>query len=104
MFTKVGMITVGVTAGLMVAAPFASAGEAPQHPDHHGAKSSGCSFTGGTGGGSSSGNAKGELAAVSGATAGGIGGNNVGNIADCSDFLNHNLNGNDVLSHNSVKL
>ena len=102
MIKKLGMVTVGVTAGLMVAAPFASAGQAPQHQDHHGAKCSGCAFTGGTGEGSSSGEAKGALAAVSGATVGGLGGSNIGNIADCSSFLNDNLNGNQLLSNNKL--
>ncbi len=104
MFKKVGIVTVGVTAGLMAAAPFASAGEAPQNDHHDRHASSDCDFTGGTGEGSRGGDANGDLAGIAGAAVGGIGGNNIGNIADCSSFLNDNLNGNSVLSGNKIGL
>ncbi len=105
---KAGMVTVGVAATLFAAAPLASASECHDdggHRDHESSSRHGdCSFLGGTGEGSSGGDANGELAGIAGAAVGGIGGNNVGNIADCSSFLNHNLDGNQVLSNNSLSL
>ncbi len=102
MIKKLGLVTVGVTAGLMAAAPLASA--TTTHHDGGDEGSSSCSFTGGTGEGSRGGDANGALAGIGGAAVGGIGGNNIANIADCSDFLNDNLNGNQVLSNNDVDL
>ncbi len=98
MIKKFGLVTVGVTAGLLAAAPFASAHESAG--DHQ--ESGNCSFVGGTGEGATGGDANGEIAGIGGAAVGGIGGNNALNIADCSDFLNHNLNGNEVGSHNTL--
>jgi hypothetical protein len=91
---KVGMVTVGITAGLLAAAPFASAGEAHGHDGgHHGGHghhgSSDCNINGG--------NAEAN---------GGIGGDaGVGALAQapvganalnlvCSNVLNDNLSGN----------
>jgi hypothetical protein len=100
-YKKVGIVTVGVTASLMAAAPLASAHES-SHADE-GSSSSGCAFTGGTGGHAGSGDATGVLAG-SGLNLGGTGGSNILNIADCSSFLNDNLNGNHVLSDNDLSL
>jgi len=97
---KLGLVTVGVTAGLMAAAPLASA--TPSHHDSDEGSSSSCAFTGGTGGTARSGDAEGLLVGATGLNAGGTGGSNIGNIADCSSFLNGNLNGNHVLSDNDV--
>jgi hypothetical protein len=101
---KLGLVTVGVTASLMAAAPLASA--TPSHHDSDegssSSSSSGCAFTGGTGGSARSGDATGLLVGATGLNAGGAGGSNIGNIGDCSSFLNGNLNGNHVLSDNDV--
>jgi hypothetical protein len=99
MFKKAGTVTIAVTAGLLAAAPFASAGEAHDHDgDHHGKKkhgheSSDCNVVGGEAeanggieGNAGLGNVLGQLP---------VGGNNVGNIV-CNDILNDNLSGNDV--------
>ena len=51
MLKKMGVVTVGVAAGLMVAAPFASASESghdSDHGSHHGSDSSDCNVTGGS--------------------------------------------------------
>jgi hypothetical protein len=55
-FKKFGIVTVGITAGLLAAAPLASAGEAPEHGGHdngghHGEHKGGgsdCNVTGGS--------------------------------------------------------
>ena len=94
---KAGMVTVGVAATLVAAAPLASANES-----HEPAQDSGsCAFTGGTGGTARSGDASGGLAA-SGLNFGGTGGSNILNIADCSSFLNGNGNGNHLGSGNVI--
>jgi len=95
------MVTVGVTAGLLVAAPFASAGEAhddgghhkKKHHGHESSESSDCNVTGGSAeanggidGDAFLGNVVGQLP---------IGGANVGNIV-CNDILNDNVSHNDV--------
>ncbi|MHC1558487.1 hypothetical protein ACR9E3_06005 [Actinomycetospora sp. C-140] len=95
MFKKVGMVTVGVTAGLLVAAPFASAGESPD-PGHHGGHGS-------HGHGGSDCNVKGGDATANGGIGGDavagalaqapVGGLNTGNIV-CNDILNDNISGN----------
>ncbi len=105
---KAGMVTVGVAASLLAAAPLASATECHEDSDHHETSSSSsssddCSFLGGTGEGATGGTGSGAVA-LGGAAVGGLGGNNLLNVANCSDFLNHNLNGNQVLSGNSVDL
>ena len=107
MIKKLGLVTVGVTATLMAAAPLASASECHDdggHSDHHESSSEdtgGCSFVAGNGGDAGSGDASGALAATGG-NLGGIGGSNILNIGDCSSFLNGNGNGNHVLSDNSL--
>ena len=96
MFKKVGMVTVGVTAGLLVAAPFASAGEAPDAGHHHGHDShrghggSDCNVTGGdaTANGGIAGDAVANVLAQAP-----VGGLNAANIV-CNDILNHNLSDN----------
>ena len=95
MLKKLGVVTVGVTAGLMVAAPFASAHESgndSDHGDRHGS-SSDCNVTGGSaeanggiGGDSFAGNLLAQAP---------VGGANLGNIV-CNDILNDNLSGNNV--------
>jgi hypothetical protein len=97
---KLGLVTVGVTATLMAAAPLASA--TTSHHDSDDGGSSGCAFVAGNGGDAGSGDASGLLGGATGLNAGGIGGSNIGNIGDCSSFLNGNLNGNHVLSDNTV--
>ena len=114
MLGKISKVTVGVTVGLVAAAPLAWAGgtgyddtdvkgdkaDSGKHWDkdkdkgHHGKA---CSFEGGDAGAESAipGNA---LLNVVGQAP--IAGNNIANLANCSDFLNHNLNGN--LSGNQV--
>ena len=114
MLGKISKVTVGVTVGLVAAAPLAWAGgtgyddtdvkgdkaDSGHHMDkdkdhHHSGKV--CSFQGGDGGAESgiSGN---SLVNVVGQAP--IAGNNIANLANCSDFLNDNLNGN--LSGNQV--
>ncbi|MDD7967599.1 hypothetical protein [Actinomycetospora lemnae] len=101
MFKKAGVVTVAVTAGLLAAAPFASAGEA--HSDdhdhdhkkksHHHDDSSDCNVTGGSAeanGGISGDSVLGNVLAQAP-----IGGANIGNIV-CNDILNDNLSGNSV--------
>jgi hypothetical protein len=97
-FKKAGTLTIAVTAGLLAAAPFASAGEDPGHGhgDHHkkrGHESSDCNVVGGEAeanggidGDAGLGNVLGQLP---------VGGNNVGNIV-CNDILNDNVSDNDV--------
>lgn len=100
MFKKVGMVTVGITAGLLAAAPLASAGEAPQ--DGHGQsqgdqdgkkKQAGndCNINGGNA--VANGGIGGD--AVAGALAQAPVASNIGNIV-CSDILNDNLSGNNL--------
>jgi len=98
MFKKTGTVTIAVTAGLLAAAPFASAGEDPGHGHEgghhkHGHESSNCNVTGGSAeanggieGNAVLGNALAQLP---------VGGNNVGNIV-CNDILNHNVSDNHV--------
>lgn len=102
MFKKVGMVTVGVTAGLLAAAPLASAGEAPDPGHHHDGDhkkhshhedGATCNVVGGSGeaSGGISGNAVlgNVLAQVP------VSGNNIANLT-CNDILNHNLSDNHV--------
>ena len=72
MLKKAGMVTLGVTAGLMAAAPLASASES----GHHGPPGE-CI------GGVHNGDAEGLLA--------GVNAGNVLNIGNCSNILNGNL-------------
>ncbi|WP_433800748.1 hypothetical protein [Actinomycetospora sp. CA-084318] len=92
---KPAVITLGVTAGLVALAPFASA-----HQSHHDgdrpapAPSSTCSAQGGTATAANGGEGGGLLANVVAQAP--IGGANVGNIL-CNSILNDNLSRNLVL-------
>lgn len=96
MYKKMGVVTVGVAAGLVAAAPFASASECSHDTTHTTEKSSSadCTNTGG-GAGASAGNVakKGYLLQEV------KGGDVMGNIT-CSTVLSDNLNGNNLLSNN----
>lgn len=102
MFKKVGIVTVGITAGLLAAAPFASAGEDPghgghEHSDHHGdhhkRDGGSCNVVGGKA--SAEGGNRGD--AIGGNLVGQlpIGGNNIGNLT-CNSILNHNVSDDDI--------
>ena len=98
MFKKFGIVTVGITAGLLAAAPLASAGEAPEHGGHgghHGDKggSSDCNVTGGSS--EANGGIDGDSFLGNAVAQAPIGGANLGNIV-CNDILNDNLSGNNV--------
>ena len=92
MLKKLGVVTVGVTAGLMVAAPFASAHESG-HDSHHGSDSSDCNVTGGSS--AANGGIEGDSFLGNALIQAPIGGANVANIV-CNDILNGNLSGNNV--------
>jgi hypothetical protein len=98
-FKKAGMVTVGVTAGLLVAAPFASAGEGHDHDGghhhkkKHGHESSDCNVTGGSA--EANGGIDGDALLGNAIVQAPIGGANVGNIV-CNDILNDNLSHNDI--------
>lgn len=94
MIKKMGVVTVGVAAGLMAAAPFASATES--HGDHHGdhhRDSSSCNVVGGSG--EANGGISGDAFAGNLLAQAPISGNNVLNLT-CNRILNDNLSGNDV--------
>ena len=102
MFKKVGMVTVGVTAGLLAAAPLASACEAPDHGHHHDGDhkkhghhedSANCNVVGGSG--EANGGIGGDAILGNVLTQLPVSGNNVGNIT-CNDILNHNVSDNNV--------
>ncbi len=96
MLKKLGVVTVGVTAGLMVAAPFASAHESGHDSDHgsgHGSDSSDCNVTGGSA--EANGGIDGDAFLGNALVQAPIGGANVANIV-CNDILNDNLSGNNV--------
>jgi len=98
MLKKLGVVTVGVTAGLMVAAPFASATESGHghgHGDdgHRGSDSSDCNVTGGSS--EANGGIDGDSFLGNALVQAPIGGANVANIV-CNDILNDNLSGNNV--------
>ena len=96
MLKKLGVVTVGVTAGLMVAAPFASAHESGHDSDkgsHHGSDSSDCNVTGGSS--EANGGIEGDSFLGNALIQAPIGGANVANIV-CNDILNDNLSGNNV--------
>ena len=96
MIKKLGVVTVGVAAGLMVAAPFASAtegGHGHGHGGGHGDDSGSCNVTGGSA--EANGGIDGDAFLGNALAQAPIGGNNVGNIV-CNDILNGNLSGNDV--------
>jgi hypothetical protein len=91
---KMGVVTVGVAAGLMVAAPFASATESGHdgHGKHHG-ESSDCNVTGGSS--AANGGIDGDSFLGNAVVQAPIGGANVLNVV-CDDILNGNLSGNNV--------
>ncbi|GAA4870508.1 hypothetical protein [Actinomycetospora straminea] len=100
MFKKAGTVTIAVTAGLLAAAPFASAGEAHSHDHDHDHKkkshhddSSDCNVTGGSA--EANGGISGDAVLGNVLAQAPIGGANIGNIV-CNDILNDNLSGNDV--------
>ncbi|TCK20954.1 hypothetical protein [Pseudonocardia endophytica] len=92
---KAGIVGAGVLTVLVAASPLAWATDHGE--DGHDGKK--CAFVGGDAGAES---------AITGGSLGNIvtqapvGGNNAGNAANCSDFLNNNLN--DNLSGNSVSV
>ena len=105
MIKKLGVVTVGVAAGLMAAAPFASAseghghghehGHGQEHGQEHGQKhgdSGSCNVTGGdaTANGGIDGDALANVVAQVP-----VGGANAANIV-CNDILNDNVSGNDL--------
>ena len=95
MLKKLGVVTVGVTAGLMVAAPFASAHESGHdsgHGDRHGS-SSDCNVTGGSA--EANGGIDGDAFLGNALIQAPVGGANVLNVV-CNDILNDNLSGNNV--------
>jgi len=108
-FKKLGMVTVGVTAGLLAAAPLASAGEAhdhhgddhkknSHHDDDHGSTSGAgagddCNVTGGEA--EANGGIEGDAILGNVLAQVPVGGNNVGNLT-CNSILNDNLSDNDV--------
>jgi len=89
---KLGVVGIGVAAGLMVAAPFASATES-HHDDDHGSGSGSCNVTGGEA--EANGGIDGDAFAGNLLAQAPIGGANVLNIV-CNDILNDNLSHNDV--------
>ena len=94
MLKKMGVVTVGVAAGLMVAAPFASASESGHdgHGKHHG-ESSDCNVTGGSS--AANGGIEGDSFLGNALIQAPVGGANLANIV-CNDILNGNLSGNNV--------
>jgi len=92
---KLGVVTVGVTAGLMVAAPFASAHESGHDSDngHRGSDSSDCNVTGGSA--EANGGIEGDALAGNALAQAPVGGANALNIV-CNDILNGNVSGNNV--------
>lgn len=94
MLKKLGLVTLGVTAGLVAVAPIASAHES-DHSDRHrgGHDSSDCNVVGGEA--EANGGIDGDAVLGNAILQAPIGGNNVGNIV-CNDILNDNLSGNDV--------
>ncbi len=96
MLKKMGVVTVGVAAGLMVAAPFASASESghdSDHGSHHGSDSSDCNVTGGSS--EANGGIDGDSFLGNAVVQAPVGGANVLNVV-CNDILNGNLSGNNV--------
>ncbi|GAA4800877.1 hypothetical protein GCM10023200_42130 [Actinomycetospora chlora] len=93
MFKKMGVVTVGVAAGLLAAAPFASATECSHDSDHHESHSSSdndCNVTGGEA--TANGDISGDSLANTLAQAP-VGGSNLLNLT-CTNILNDNVSGN----------
>ena len=97
MFTKMGVVTVGVAAGLMVAAPFASATECHDDSEHHSSHErsddNDCNVTGGSA--TANGGIDGDSALGNVLAQAPVGGANLGNVV-CNRILNDNLSGNDI--------
>lgn len=90
MLKKFGMVTVGVTAGLLAVAPMASASD--HGGDQDGTGNIQCSAESGD----LNNDATGEGAIGVGQVAGPVASGNAGQIASCNSFLNENLNDNAV--------
>jgi hypothetical protein len=90
---KLGVVGLGVAAGLVVAAPFASATESHHGDDHHGKGSGSCNVVGGEA--EANGGIEGDAFGGNLLGQAPIGGNNILNIT-CNEVLNDNLSGNDV--------
>jgi hypothetical protein len=91
---KLGVVGVGVAAGLMVAAPFASATEGGHGHGHGGSDDSGsCNVTGGSS--EANGGIDGDAVGGNLLAQAPVGGANVLNIV-CNDILNDNVSGNTV--------
>jgi hypothetical protein len=91
---KLGVVTVGVAAGLMVAAPFASATEGGHgHGGGHGDDPGSCNVTGGSA--EANGGIDGDALAGNLLAQAPVGGANALNIV-CNDILNGNASGNNV--------
>jgi hypothetical protein len=100
MLKKMGVVTVGVAAGLMVAAPFASATECHDDSEHHSSheshesgSDSDCNVTGGSA--TANGGIDGDSALGNVLTQAPVGGANLGNVV-CNRILNDNLSGNNI--------
>jgi type 1 fimbria pilin len=97
MFKKMGVVTVGVAAGLMVAAPFASATECHDDSEHHSSHErsddNDCNVTGGSA--TANGGIDGDSALGNVLAQAPVGGANLGNVV-CNRILNDNLSGNDI--------
>ncbi|MHC1558488.1 hypothetical protein ACR9E3_06010 [Actinomycetospora sp. C-140] len=95
MIKKLGVVTVGVAAGLVAVAPFASATESHHGGEHgHGHKDSGsCNVTGGDA--TANGGVDGDALVADALAQAPVGGANAANIV-CNDILNGNLSGNVV--------
>jgi hypothetical protein len=93
---KLGVVGFGVAAGLMAAAPFASATEGGHGHDGHegrGSDSGSCNVTGGSS--EANGGIGGDSFAGNLLTQAPVGGANALNIV-CNDILNGNVSGNNV--------
>jgi hypothetical protein len=97
MLKKMGVVTVGVAAGLMVAAPFASASECHDDSEHHSSRESSsdsdCNVTGGSA--TANGGIDGDSALGNVLAQAPVGGANLGNVV-CNRILNDNLSGNTI--------
>jgi hypothetical protein len=95
-FKKMSVVTVGVAAGLMAAAPFASATECSHDSDHHKPKhessENNCNVNGGEATANSDISGDSLANAVTQAP---VGGANLLNVT-CSSILNNNLSGNSI--------
>lgn len=93
MIKKMGVVTVGVAAGLMAAAPFASATEGGHDHDGEHKSSGSCNVTGGDS--EANGGISGDALAGNVLAQAPVGGANALNLV-CNDILNDNVSGNDV--------